>query len=148
MKKIIFSVVAILLCYSGFSQNKDILLKNYLAVKDALVNSDSKTSSSAIATFYRDIKKDSDFEQKSELIKAAEKLNMAKDLDKQREAFMKVSTQVWNVIKQGEKGSKQVYYQYCPMKKAYWLSTESEIRNPYYGDAMLSCGKVAEKLNK
>lgn len=147
MKRIIFSAIAILLCYSGFSQNKDLLLKNYLTVKDALVKSDSKTSSSAIAAFYRDIKNDSEFEQKNELIKAAEKLNTAKDLDKQREAFMSVSAQVWNIIKQGDKGSKQVYYQYCPMKKAYWLSTEKEIRNPYYGDAMLSCGRVSEKLN-
>lgn len=37
-----------------------------------------------------------------------------------------------------------VYYQYCPMKKAYWLSMEKEIKNPYYGSSMLTCGKVIE----
>ena len=34
------------------------------------------------------------------------------------------------------------------MKKAYWVSQESEIKNPYYGSSMLSCGKVIEKLDK
>jgi hypothetical protein len=27
-----------------------------------------------------------------------------------------------------------------------WLSTEKEIRNPYYGDEMLECGRVAEEI--
>lgn len=41
----------------------------------------------------------------------------------------------------------QTYYvQRCPMannnKGAIWLSAEEEIRNPYYGDEMLTCGKV------
>jgi hypothetical protein len=30
------------------------------------------------------------------------------------------------------------------MKKAYWLSRGKEIENPYYGSAMLSCGKIVE----
>ena len=44
-----------------------------------------------------------------------------------------------------------VYYQYCPMangdKGAYWLSTIKEIKNPYFGDAMLSCGETKDTLN-
>jgi len=32
-------------------------------------------------------------------------------------------------------------------KGAKWLSVEAEIRNPYYGDAMLSCGSVVEVLS-
>jgi len=39
-----------------------------------------------------------------------------------------------------------VYYTYCPMKKAYWLSSEPTIKNPYFGNAMLTCGKVEETL--
>jgi Cu(I)/Ag(I) efflux system membrane fusion protein len=30
---------------------------------------------------------------------------------------------------------------------AYWLSDNATIRNPYFGDKMLSCGSVEEKLN-
>ncbi len=44
----------------------------------------------------------------------------------------------------------KVYSNYCPMadsnKGAYWLSLEKEIRNPYYGEAMLTCGEVKATL--
>ena len=43
-----------------------------------------------------------------------------------------------------------VYSEFCPMtdnnKGAYWLSLEKEIRNPYYGEAMLKCGEVKATL--
>jgi Cu(I)/Ag(I) efflux system membrane fusion protein len=31
-------------------------------------------------------------------------------------------------------------------KGAVWLSMEEEIRNPYYGDAMLTCGSLIDSL--
>jgi len=31
---------------------------------------------------------------------------------------------------------------------AYWLSATKEIKNPYYGDAMLTCGETKEVINK
>ena len=43
-----------------------------------------------------------------------------------------------------------VYYQRCPMfnngKGANWLSKESAIKNPYYGNKMLTCGSVTETI--
>jgi hypothetical protein len=39
-----------------------------------------------------------------------------------------------------------VYQDYCPMKKAYWLSSEAAIKNPYYGSQMLSCGKINDTI--
>ncbi len=43
-----------------------------------------------------------------------------------------------------------VYSQFCPMadndKGGYWLSLNEEIRNPYYGDAMLKCGSVKQTI--
>jgi hypothetical protein len=29
---------------------------------------------------------------------------------------------------------------------AYWLASEKEIKNPYYGDDMLNCGEVKEEI--
>jgi Cu(I)/Ag(I) efflux system membrane fusion protein len=29
-------------------------------------------------------------------------------------------------------------------KGAFWLSGEKEIKNPYFGEAMLTCGEVKE----
>ena len=44
-----------------------------------------------------------------------------------------------------------LYVQKCPMANSYkgaiWLSTEKEIKNPYYGDEMLSCGSVIDSIN-
>ena len=43
-----------------------------------------------------------------------------------------------------------VYRQFCPMafndQGAYWLSPETEIRNPYFGKKMLACGEVRDSL--
>ncbi len=45
-----------------------------------------------------------------------------------------------------------VYQQYCPMAfentGAFWFSDSEEILNPYFGDAMLRCGKVEKTFGK
>ena len=45
-----------------------------------------------------------------------------------------------------------LYKQYCPMafgnKGGYWLSDVAEIRNPYFGDKMLTCGTVATTIGE
>ena len=42
--------------------------------------------------------------------------------------------------------STPVYVQYCPMAKGQWLSDEKEIKNPYYGNSMLTCGSVKSEI--
>jgi Cu(I)/Ag(I) efflux system membrane fusion protein len=43
-----------------------------------------------------------------------------------------------------------VFELYCPMafnnKGAAWLQPDKEIRNPYFGAQMLSCGEVRRQL--
>jgi len=43
-----------------------------------------------------------------------------------------------------------LYLEFCPMafdnKGAYWISDTKKIKNPYFGDAMLSCGEVKANL--
>ena len=45
---------------------------------------------------------------------------------------------------------KAMYVDHCPMaangKGANWLSTEKTIKNPFYGDKMLSCGSVEQTI--
>jgi Cu(I)/Ag(I) efflux system membrane fusion protein len=47
--------------------------------------------------------------------------------------------------------NKKIYNQFCPManndKGANWLSFQENIKNPYFGDAMLTCGNVEETIN-
>lgn len=145
MKKLILASAIILFGFSAFAQNTASYLAHYIQVKTALINSDSQAASTAISTFYETVKSDVDFAQKADLLKASEKLSKAADnLEKQRTAFNDVSIVMWKLVKDSKKLNHAVYYQYCPMKKAYWLSREKDIKNPYYGSSMLTCGKVAD----
>nr|WP_315197447.1 DUF3347 domain-containing protein [uncultured Flavobacterium sp.] len=66
-------------------------------------------------------------------------------LEKQRESFKELSKNFYELMKNA-KTAEPVYYQYCPMADANWLSKESSIKNPYYGAQMLSCGKTVETI--
>ena len=43
-----------------------------------------------------------------------------------------------------------LYHDHCPMARdnqgAMWLSEVKEIKNPYFGAAMFSCGQVQEVI--
>jgi hypothetical protein len=64
--------------------------------------------------------------------------------------FEKISDHLYLLLQQAEMKNTLVYRQYCPMafndKGAYWLSRETEIRNPYFGKKMLECGEVTDSL--
>jgi hypothetical protein len=53
---------------------------------------------------------------------------------------------MYTLAKAAKLSPQPVYEQYCPMKNAYWLSSEASIKNPYYGNEMLSCGEVKDTL--
>ena len=145
MKKIFFLLAVMLIEFSAFAQNTSLLLNNYIEVKNALVSSNGKVASETINALYNTVKNEENFAQKAELLKASEKLYKAgNNIDKQRAAFNDISSVMWELVKGIENVNETVYYQYCPMKKAYWLSLEKEIKNPYYGSAMLTCGEVVE----
>lgn len=67
-------------------------------------------------------------------------------IDHQREHFASLSKNLYEVTKGLKLNTATVYEQYCPMKKATWLSETSAIKNPYYGKQMLTCGKTTETL--
>jgi Cu(I)/Ag(I) efflux system membrane fusion protein len=71
-------------------------------------------------------------------------------LEGQRKAFSVFNNQFYKTIKTFGLMGKTVYYQFCPMAfdnaGAYWLSETEAIRNPYFGDSMLTCGETKEIL--
>lgn len=145
MKKPFLLLALILIEFAALAQNTNSILVHYIRVKNALVSGDGSVASAHIDSLYNTVKKEDNFPQKAELLKTSEKLRKAGDnIDKQRAAFNDVSIAMWNLIKDSDKVDEAVYYQYCPMKKAYWLSHEKEIENPFYGSTMLTCGKVVE----
>lgn len=136
-----------LLGYAAFAQNTNMLLSNYLSVKNTLVNGNEKAATQAISVLFQSIKAENNFAQKEALLKATEKMTKAEGVEKQRAVFNEVSITMWQLVKSTKKVSQPVYYHFCPMKKAYWLSSEAAIKNPYYGSSMLTCGKVSESIN-
>lgn len=72
------------------------------------------------------------------------------DIKKQREYFSPLSVAVYNLSKTFG-GGRTVYHEHCPMARdnqgAMWISETKEIKNPYFGAAMLTCGSVEEVIN-
>ena len=71
------------------------------------------------------------------------------DVAKQRSAFAALSEGIYTLAKVSKQDT-PVYYQHCPMynggKGANWLSKENEVKNPYYGSQMLTCGSTVETI--
>ncbi|UCS92220.1 efflux RND transporter periplasmic adaptor subunit [Echinicola marina] len=73
-----------------------------------------------------------------------------KDLVAVRKAFQQVSEGMIDLTRAFNPFEKTLHVQFCPMadnnRGATWLSTEKEIRNPYFGEAMLTCGEVKSTI--
>ena len=70
------------------------------------------------------------------------------EMDHQREHFKILSKDVIDMI--AITGTETtLYQQFCPMydKGSAWLSMSKDIKNPYYGSKMLTCGKVQKEIN-
>ncbi|MBS1594082.1 MAG: DUF3347 domain-containing protein [Bacteroidetes bacterium] len=147
MKKIFFAIISILIGQATMAQNTDKLLTEYLAIKDALIVGNSQTVSNSLTTFQATLKSETDFKGKEDLLKASEKMSKKKNIEDQRGSLSELSIALWKIVKASANSQNPVYYDYCPMKKAYWISKDKEIKNPYYGTAMLGCGKISESKN-
>ena len=132
----------------------------YIILKDALIKDNTKTSTKASSMILKNlasinmklIKGDdrTSWMQLSEQLKNhTRSLNSTTDIKKQRSHFKPLSA---NLIMAVEKFgiNQQVYSQFCPMadgnKGGSWLSLEDKVLNPYYGDAMLTCGEVTKTI--
>ncbi|NOT90748.1 DUF3347 domain-containing protein [Ferruginibacter sp.] len=157
MKKILFSVAlfATALVQQSFAQETSKaqpspLLTSYYNLKDALVSSNATAAAASSAAFVKalnDIDKETlKDESRNALLTDANAISLSKDLKLQREKFATLSTNMFALAKTVKLSADPVYQQYCPMKKASWLSDNKAIKNPYYGSAMLTCGSVKQTL--
>lgn len=135
----------------------DKITNAYLDVKNALVTGDANAVKLKAAELFKDLSAAPDKSlspaQQAILKKYQVKLlfdsrHMSEStaIDHQREHFATLSQNMFSLLKDAKMNTFPVYQQYCPMKKAYWLSESNEIKNPYFGDKMLDCGKVTETL--
>ncbi len=71
-------------------------------------------------------------------------------IEHQREHFAMLSKDMYDLVKTFGVADQPLYQDFCPMynkgKGAIWLSETKEIKNPYYGQKMSTCGKVKEEI--
>lgn len=117
------------------------LFEHYDGVKKALVDTDAENA----AKHAEELSAASDGAVKA----AAAKIAEASDVNVQREAFSEL-TKAMEPVLEGSLENGKIYKQFCPMafegKGDYWYSDSEEIRNPYFGDKMLKCGRVEETI--
>lgn len=127
------------------------LLHSYYGIKNALVAGNASAASSNAKDFIKALNSVDDKivneTTRTALLRDAGEVSESKDIKHQREHFGTFSTNMYSLAKASKLTAEPVYYNYCPMKKAYWLSSEKAIKNPYFGNAMLTCGKVTETLS-
>ena len=133
----------------------------YLQLKNALVADNGKEAATAgkqlhgamlqleNASFGAEQKKVYD-EVKEDIKEHADHISdNAEKIAHQREHFDMLSQDMYDLVKSA-KTTKTLYKDHCPMfndnKGAHWLSEVKEIKNPYYGKKMLTCGSVKEEI--
>lgn len=129
----------------------------YLLLKDALISGSVSQASEAAHSGLEILEEVSISKQGNmenlHLGKATQMLRNIKEevgLDAQRTYFVVLNEHLVPLGKGIENPLKTMYIMQCPMANnnqgALWISLEKEVKNPYYGEAMLSCGSIVDTI--
>jgi len=138
------------------------IIADYLQLKNALTKDNGKDAAKAgnaiIATLATVDMKSLPAEQMKSYMDIADDLKEHAEhigangdkIEHQREHFVMLSKDITDLIKAFGNGGQTLYKDFCPManngKGAIWISELKEIKNPYYGKSMSTCGSVKETL--
>ena len=144
-----------------FQQQINSVYNAYINLKDALVKEDSISTSANATTLLNklnkvDMKLLSDnkahnhwMSLEGEIKSSATSISETSDIKSQRDHFKHLSSHLINAVQLFGINEK-VYVEFCPMADnnngAYWLSKEEKVINPYFGEAMLTCGEVKQVI--
>ncbi|QED38170.1 DUF3347 domain-containing protein [Antarcticibacterium arcticum] len=124
------------------NQQTGAMYQHYINIKNALVKTDATMAQDRAKEMVAALESN---EANTSVAEAARKIATSADVNVQREAFSEL-TKAMDSQLEGALASGEIYKQYCPMafegKGDSWFSNTKEIRNPYYGDKMLRCGRV------
>ncbi len=143
------------------SKSTSAIIANYLELKNALVEDNSKKAASvakslndAFSKFDISAQAKSQQNELSEIIENANEQaehisENGSNIGHQREHLEVLSADIKDLIVIS--GADQSLYQtFCPMfnngEGAMWLSASSEVKNPFYGSKMLKCGSVQQEI--
>lgn len=116
--------------------------KHYSKLQNALVNTNAKDAAiyaEGLAVAMKNIG------SANVVTQALKKVVVSQDIKIQREQFVIITNEMEKLL-ENSLDAGMVYKMYCPMafknKGAYWLSSDKQVQNPYFGDRMLKCGRV------
>lgn len=123
----------------------DPLINAYIKLKDALVDSDANLAQDAA----RKLNGLESIDDDPELNQAVKGIIETDEVELQRKHFEVISETLIAQYKTNSPGQ-TLYVQYCPMafddEGGSWISLSEDILNPYFGDQMLHCGSIHEKI--
>ena len=144
-----------------FQEQLKVVYNDYINLKDALVKEDSENTSVNATSLLNslskvDMKLLSDNNAHThwmslvkEIQSSATSISKTSDIKEQRDHFKHLSSHLINAVQLFGVNEK-VYVEFCPMADnnngAYWLSKEEKVINPYFGEAMLTCGEVKQVI--
>ena len=137
------------------------VFNNYIKLKDALVKDDAddviikaKNTLSSLTKVDMKLLKDEKAHTdwmvlNKEIESSVSSISEETNIKTQRSHFKRLSMHLISTIETFGIDEK-VYSQYCPMADnnngAYWLSKQEKVINPYFGEAMLTCGEVKQVI--
>lgn len=137
------------------------MVTQYLDMKNALANDNGKDAATAGKAFVESMgkmdktslsadKKKTWYDLSDDAKEMAEHIGEnAGKIEHQREHFDMLSKDMYDMVKAFGAGQ-LLYKDFCPMyndkKGAIWLSEIKEIKNPYLGKKMPTCGSVKEEI--
>lgn len=78
-------------------------------------------------------------------------LSAEKNIEEMRKSFQVISDNMYDLVRTVRYDQQVLYHQFCPMafndQGAYWLSATSDVKNPYFGKKMLTCGEVKDSID-
>ncbi|MDX5340334.1 MAG: efflux RND transporter periplasmic adaptor subunit [Cyclobacteriaceae bacterium] len=135
----------------------------YLDMKDALVNDDATQAQAYAQKLKEELGKINMalftgeshnvwMKHSTALKTSTAKASITEDIEELRASFIEISSQLKMLVETFRPYNQTLYVQFCPMannnRGANWLSLEREVKNPYFGEAMLSCGEVKATISE
>ncbi len=134
----------------------------YARVQEALAADDLETAHKAVeaaqaaveavpAESFPEGRRDVWADHRAELVQVLSEVDELQDLEAARRVFSLVSETLAALARRvGSPRDGPLYVIHCPMafsnRGADWLQADPEVRNPYFGSAMLKCGDVTEVI--
>lgn len=163
LKSVLLSLTLLVVFASAKAQEATVttsvntVINDYLVVKNALIagnNDAAKTSAKELLAAIGTVSFKQLTPDQSKIWTAytdklqfdSRHISESAAIDHQREHFTSLSKNTFELVKGLKLNTSTLYEQYCPMKKATWLSESAAIKNPYYGSQMMTCGKTTETL--